>query len=205
MSSINGLKNKNLRAELSSAPFSTLVVVGSLALAQQDRSTLKIPDGLAFSEFRGYETWQYVAVSQTDTSLLKVIAANDAMINAYWEGVPGNGKPFPDGSKVTKIEWSFKKNTASPYSVTVPDALKTVAFIEKDIQRFPNTHGWAYAQWAFDAATDTLKPSELSAKRRRVRISHAIRGWRRKTTSSRHIQNGDLGVPWPRRSLKHSA
>jgi len=138
-----------------------LVVVGSLALAQQDRYTLKIPDGLAWSEFRGYEDWRDVAVSQTETSL-KVIAANDVMINAYRDGVPGNGKLFPDGSKVTKIEWSFKRNTVSPYFVNVPDTLKTVAFIEKDTRRFPNTHGWAYAQWAYDAATDMFKPSELS-------------------------------------------
>jgi hypothetical protein len=91
------------------------IVVGSLALAAQDRYTLKIPDGLAWSDFRGYETWQNVAVSQTETSL-KVIAANDVMISAYRDGVPGDGKLFPDGSKVTKIEWSFKKNAASPIS-----------------------------------------------------------------------------------------
>src|SRR5215471_7048658 len=109
----------------------SLALVGSVALAAQDRYTLKIPDGLAWSEFRGYESWQNVTVSQTETSL-KVIAANDAMINAYRDGVPSNGKPFPDGSKITKIEWSFKKNDASPYFVTVPDTLKTVAFIEKD-------------------------------------------------------------------------
>ena len=72
-------------------------VVGSLALAAQDRYTLQIPNGLAWSDFRGYETWQDVAVSQTESSL-KVIAANDVMINAYRDGVPGNGKPFPDGS-----------------------------------------------------------------------------------------------------------
>jgi hypothetical protein len=136
------------------------VVVGSLALAAQDRYTLQIPNGLAWSDFRGYETWQDVAVSQTETSL-KVIAANDVMINAYRDGVPDNGKLFPDGSKITKIEWSFKRNAASPYFVNVPDTLKTVAFIEKDTKRFPDTHGWAYAQWAYDAATDTFKPSEL--------------------------------------------
>ena len=80
------------------------VVVGSLALAAQDRYTLQIPNGLAWSDFRGYETWQDVAVSQTETSL-KVIAANDVMISAYRDGVPDNGKLFPDGSKITKIEW----------------------------------------------------------------------------------------------------
>ena len=155
---VRGLNGKNIHAIVISLALAT--VVGSLALAAQDRYTLKIPDGLAWSEFRGYETWQDVAVSQTETSL-KVIAANDVMIKAYRDGVPGNGKLFPNGSKVTKIEWSFKKNTVAPYFVNIPDTLKTVAFIEKDTKRFPNTHGWAYAQWAYDAAADTFKPSEL--------------------------------------------
>src|SRR5262249_25083431 len=134
------------------SPSSVVVILlgalGSIALAAQDRYTLQIPNGLAISEFMGYEIWQDVAVSQTETSL-KVVAANDVMISAYRDGVPGNGKPFPDGSKITKIEWSFKKNTASPYFVNVPDTLKTLAFIVKDTKRFPNTHGWAYAQWAY--------------------------------------------------------
>ena len=26
------------------------------------------------------------------------------MIKAYKEGIPGNGKPLPDGSKIVKIE-----------------------------------------------------------------------------------------------------
>ena len=57
----------------------SLAVVGGVAVAAQDRSTLKVPNGLAFSEFKGYEDWQYVAVSQTATSV-KVIAANPVMI-----------------------------------------------------------------------------------------------------------------------------
>jgi hypothetical protein len=158
IATVNGLKSKSVLAIAVSVVLP--VIVGSLALAEQDRYTLKIPNGLAWSEFRGYETWQNVAVSQTETSL-KVIAANDVMINAYRVGVPGDGKLFPDGSKVTKIEWSFKKNDVSPYFVNVPGTLKTVAFIEKDTKRFPDTHGWAYAQWAYDSATDTFKPSEL--------------------------------------------
>jgi hypothetical protein len=51
-----------------------LAVLGGVALAAQDRFTLKVPNGLAFSELRGYETWQDVAVSQTENGL-KVIAA----------------------------------------------------------------------------------------------------------------------------------
>ena len=43
----------------------SLAVLGSMALAAQDRFTLKVPNGPAFSDFRGYENWQNVAVSQT--------------------------------------------------------------------------------------------------------------------------------------------
>ncbi len=141
----------------------TLAVLTGVGLAAQDRYTLQVPNGLAFSDFRGYETWQNVAVSQTESSL-KVIAANPAMIDAYRSGVPGDGKTFPDGSKIVKIEWSAKKNTESPYFVMVPDALKTVSFIEKDTKRFPDTHGWAYAQFLHDAASDTFKPNGNDAK-----------------------------------------
>ncbi len=135
----------------------SLAVLGSAALAVQNRSTLKVPNGLAFSEFKGYENWQYVAVSQTETSV-KIIAANPVMIKAFRQGAPGNHQPFPEGSKIVKIEWLFKKNTESPYFVNVPDTLKTLAFIEKDSKRFPDTHGWAYAVFINDPATDTLTP-----------------------------------------------
>jgi len=133
-------------------------LIGLTLLAQQDRSTLKAPDGLAFSEFKGYEDWQTVAVSETEESL-KAILANPAMIAAYREGIPENGKPFPQGSKTVKIEWSKKKNSVSPYFVEVPDNLKSLAFIEKDSKRFPNSHGWAYAKFDYDAGSKTLKPS----------------------------------------------
>jgi len=141
----------------------SVAALGGLALAAQNRSTLKVPDGLAFSEFKGYENWQYVAVSQTETSL-KVIAANPVMIKAYRQGVPGNHKPFPEGSKAVKIEWLFKKNTEAPYFVNVPDTLKTIAFIEKDSKRFPKTHGWAFADFINDPATDTLSPMGTGAE-----------------------------------------
>jgi hypothetical protein len=141
----------------------SLVVLGGVALAAQNRYTLKVPNGLAFSDFRGYETWQDVAVSQTETSL-KAISANSAMIGAFRQGVPDNHKLFPDGSKIVKIEWLAKKSTESPYFVMVPDKLKSVSFIEKDTKRFPDTHGWAYAQFLYDAASDTFTPTGNDAK-----------------------------------------
>ncbi len=57
----------------------------------------------AFSEVRGYETSQDVAVRHTEVGI-KAILGNPVMINAYKEGIPGNGKPFPEGSMIVKIE-----------------------------------------------------------------------------------------------------
>src|ERR1700704_6282659 len=88
-----------------------LAVLGGMALAAQDRFTVKVPNGIAFSDFRGYETWQDVAVSQTENGL-KVIAANTVMINAYRQGTPGNGRLFPDGSKIVRSSGP-KKRTLS--------------------------------------------------------------------------------------------
>jgi hypothetical protein len=140
-----------------------LPVLGGRAISAQDKYTVQVPNGLAFSEFRGYEDWQTVAVSQTedeDDPKLKVILANPVMIDAYRAGVPGNGKPFPDGSKIAKIEWKPKKNAESPFSVNVPDTLAGIGFMEKDSQRFPDTGGWGYAQFSYDPASDTFTPDE---------------------------------------------
>ncbi len=86
--------------------------------------SVRVPDGLAFSDFKGYENWRVVSVSQTQ-ELLKVMVANPTMIQAYRAGVPGNGKPFPDGSKIAKIEWKPKTNTEWPFFVRVWTAYKT--------------------------------------------------------------------------------
>ena len=126
---------------------------------KQDKYTLQVPGGLAFSEVRGYEQWQVVGPSLTEAAnVLRVIVANPVMINAYQEGVPGNGKPFPDGSKIAKIEWKPKKSTEAPFSVRIPDVLQDVFFIEKNTKKFPSTKGWAYAAFDYDRASDAFKP-----------------------------------------------
>jgi hypothetical protein len=139
------------------------------AQEKQDRYTLQIPGGLAFSEIRGYETWQVVAPSLTDASnVIRVILANPVMIKAYQEGVPGNGKPFPDGSKIVKLEWRPKKLTAPPFSASTPDTvpgdLTEVEFIVKDSKRFSDTHGWGYAMFDYNAASGTFAPATSSSK-----------------------------------------
>lgn len=45
-----------------------------------------------------------------------------------------------------------------PYFVEVPDTPKSVSFIEKDSKRFPDTSGWGYARFLYDAASDIFKP-----------------------------------------------
>jgi cytochrome P460 len=94
-------------------------VVGGRAMSAQDRYTLKVPNGLAFSEFKGYEGWRTIAVSHNG-GLLAVILGNPAMIDAYKAGVPGNGKPFPDGAKIAKIHWNPKTNETAPVSRWCP-------------------------------------------------------------------------------------
>ena len=134
-----------------------LGVLISIGLAVEDKYSVKAPNGVVFSEFRSYESWQNVAPSVTKDGI-KSILANPVMIKAYQDGIPGNGKPFPDGSMIVKIEWKKKPNTDSPYSVEVPDDLKSVAFIQKDTKRFPDSSGWGYAHFNYDAASGTFKP-----------------------------------------------
>jgi len=44
----------------------TIWLAGVLAISAQDKYAVKVPNGLPFSDFKGYEDWQIVAVSQTD-------------------------------------------------------------------------------------------------------------------------------------------
>jgi hypothetical protein len=133
------------------------VLLGAWAMPAQDKYTVKVPDGLAFAEFRGYEAWQTVAVSQNG-ELIEVILGNPAMIKAYQDGLPAVGKHFPDGVKMAKIHWKATKNADEPGTPTVPGALDDIDFMVKDSKRFPDTGGWGYAQFNYDVASDKFTP-----------------------------------------------
>lgn len=138
-----------------------LVIFGTTMLSAQpkpDKYAVQVPSGLSLSEFKGYEGWEVVSVAKTD-DVIKVIVANPVMIEAFKAGVPGNGKPFPDGSKIAKIQWVPKKSTEAPFDVSVPDHLKDLFLIEKDSKRFADIAGWGYAQFDYDAAADAYKPN----------------------------------------------
>ena len=139
-----------------------LAVLGGIALAAQDKYVVQVPGGLALSEFRGYEAWQVVSISQ-DGPLMAAILADPVMIKAYEAGFPGNGKPFPDGSKMAKIHWNPKKMEAFP-AATVPGTLHDVDFMVKDSKRFADSGGWGYAVFEYDAASDTFRPGTQADK-----------------------------------------
>src|SRR5208283_193866 len=139
-----------------------LAVLGGMAISAQDKYTVKVPNGLAFSEFRGYEAWQLVSISQ-DGDLIAAILANPVMIDAYRAGVPGNGKHFPDGAKMAKIHWNPKKMETFP-AATVPGTLHDVDFMVKDSKRFADGGGWGWAVFKYDAASDTFTPGTLADK-----------------------------------------
>jgi hypothetical protein len=140
-----------------------LAVMSGTPVHAQDKYSLKSPSGIAFSDFRGYEDWSVASSARTD-EVLKVIVANPIMIKAYKAGVPGNGKPFPEGSMIAKLQWKFKKSTEAPFAVDVPDVFAQAFFMEKDSKRFSKSGGWGYAVLNYDAVSDkfTADPNSPS-------------------------------------------
>jgi hypothetical protein len=132
-----------------------LAVASGVAGSKQDKYTLTLPGGVAFSDFRGYEDWQLISSSKTDDRL-KVILGNPTIIAAFKSGIPGNGKPFPEGSRIAKVQWKPKKSTEAPFVVDVPATLADLFFMEKDSKRFPTTGGWGYAQFDYDPVAATF-------------------------------------------------
>src|SRR3982074_1319561 len=111
-------------------------VLGGMAVYAQDKYSLKSPSGIAFSDFKGYEDWSVVSSARTD-EVLKVIVANPRNMEADKAGVPGTGQPFPDGSRIVKLQWKPKKSTAPLVVVDQPDVFTQSFVIEKDSKRFP--------------------------------------------------------------------
>jgi hypothetical protein len=133
-----------------------LAVVGGLVISAQDKYSVKVPGGLAFSEFKGYESWQTIAVSH-NPKVVAVIVGNPAMIEAYRAGIPANGKPVPDGAKMAKVHWTSKPN-AFFKEATVPGDLINVDFMVKDSKRFADSGGWGYAVFDYNGGSDTFTP-----------------------------------------------
>jgi hypothetical protein len=139
---------------------SLAMVASSSAPAAGDRYDVKVPGGLAFAEFRGYESWETIAISSTDHAVA-VILGDPAMIAAYKRGIPANGEPVPDGARMAKIHWLPAKNAFFP-TATVPGKQQNVDFMLKDSKRFADSGGWGYAVFDYDAAADRFTPGTMA-------------------------------------------
>ena len=143
---------------------SAVAVFGGRAVSAQDagqaKYTVRVPNGLAFSEFRGYESWQTISLSQSEKALA-VILGDPVTIKAYQSGIPGNGQPFPDGARMAKIHWNPKKHETFPNTM-VSGSLHDVDFMIKDSKRFADSGGWGWAAFKYDAASDTFTPFTLA-------------------------------------------
>jgi cytochrome P460 len=136
--------------------------LGSSALSAQDKYTVKVPGGIGFAEFRGYEGWQLISISY-DGPVMAATLGNPAMIAAYKNGYPGNGKPFPDGSKMAKIHWVPQKSQAL-LGAFVPSTLHDVDFMVKDSKRFKDSGGWGWGAFEYDTASRKFHPATTADK-----------------------------------------
>jgi hypothetical protein len=137
-----------------------IAVLGGLAMSAPDKYTVKVPGGLAFAEFKGYEAWPLISMSR-NAKVVAVTLGNPAMIAAYQAGIPANGKPVPDGAKMAKIHWTPKQNAFFP-EATVPGNLVNVDFMVKDSKRFADSGGWGWAVFDYNAESDSFTPGTLS-------------------------------------------
>ena len=87
------MKRSMLIAASISTSLATLVTCVSISAQDKDKYAVKVPNGLAFSEFRGYEDWGVIAFS-ANRDKYAVILGNPATIDAFKQGIPDNGKPF---------------------------------------------------------------------------------------------------------------
>ena len=124
---------------------------------------VKVPGGIAMAEFRGYESWPVIAISENN-GRIEAILGNATVVKAYQEGIPANGKPFPNGSSIAKVHWIPKKQEAYPGQPTVPGAQHDADFMTKDSTRFADSGGWGYAAFEYDPATDTFRPGNNADK-----------------------------------------
>ena len=139
-----------------------VAILCGTAISAQDKYTVQVPDGLALSECRGYESWELISISQNGPAVAAILG-NPAMIEGYQAGMPANGKPFPDGAKMAKVHWKPTVKDAYPGQPTVPGAQVNVDCMVKDSKRFADSGGWGYGAFDYDAATDTFKPADETA------------------------------------------
>ncbi len=139
---------------------SSAFVADSVAQVAHDKYTLKGTGRPRVRGVQGIRKLAGVSLSANDKAVA-LILGNPAMIAAYRAGIPGNGKPFPDGARLAKIHLIPTKQQYFP-ATTVPGAQHDVDFMVKDSKRFADSGGWGYATFDYDAASGTFTPGTLA-------------------------------------------
>jgi hypothetical protein len=139
-----------------------LPTLAAMAVSAQDKYGVQVPNGLALSECRGYESWELISISESGP-VVAAIVGNPEMIEGYKAGMPANGKPFPDGAKMAKIHWKPTKREAYPGQPTVAGTQVNVDCMTKDSKRFADSGGWGYGAFDYDTVSDTFKPADETA------------------------------------------
>jgi len=133
-----------------------VAVLVATSVYAQDKYSVKSPSGIEFSDFKGYEDWSVVSSARTE-EVLKVIAANPIMINAYKAGVPGNGQPFPDGSKIVKLQWKPKKSKEASLRGGCADVFTQASSLKRTARDFRKAADG-------DTRCSTTKPHRISLR-----------------------------------------
>lgn len=146
--------------------YTLMVSVSVIALAigtaifARDEHALRVPNGLAFSEFNGFENWSVIAISQNQGKFAAIVG-NPVIMAAYRSGIPGNGKPFPNGSRIAKMHWIPTTQQTQPGNPVVPGALHDIDFMVKDSKRFADSGGWGWAAFEYEASSGSFRPGGL--------------------------------------------
>ena len=131
------------------------------AISARNEHALTVSKRPAMSEFPGFEGWSVVAVSENGGKIAAILG-NPVIIAAYQSGIPGNGKPFPNGSRMAKVHWIPKHQQLQPGDPVVPGTLHDVDFMVKDSKRFADSGGWGFAAYEYEATSGKFRPANLS-------------------------------------------
>jgi hypothetical protein len=74
------MKGKGMLISVSMTAVLAVLAAGA-AISAQDKYSVKVLNGLAFSEFKGYESWETISISENG-GLIATILGNPAMIDA---------------------------------------------------------------------------------------------------------------------------
>jgi hypothetical protein len=119
---------------------------------------LRAPNGIQFGLIKGYERWQVVAMHyRPDMKEMRYILGNPITVKAYQQGIPQNGKQFPNGAILVKIGYSLKPIDSFPNAIE-PNVLQRVEFMVRDPKTFKNTGGWGFARFVYHPKTKTYTP-----------------------------------------------